>query len=482
MVVACSVPRRAGGRSPRTSLFPAVIRPGLERVRHALDLLGHPEESFAAVLVGGTNGKGSVSAMIESGLRRAGVRTGLYTSPHLIHVRERTRIVGNPVTTSVWRRATARVAQVAGIHRLRLTEFEAQTLAAFLVFEGAGVELAVLEVGLGGRLDAVNAVAAPELSVITSIGLDHTDWLGPTLRHIYLEKRGIARTGTMLLQDLPPSLHAAARRFAVESGVPSWTLGQEIRFESIAIGKKRFSSGVAPTRHFLLARLEDRGGGGLGVRCLPGKHPPSRPSPSRGEGGVCFGQRICVRVPTGVYSNGRVPFWGAHQARNAALAVAALHVLRGRGWRISESAIESGVAQARWPGRFDVVGLNPPVVLDGAHNPAAANALAKAWKSAPWGRQRATLIFSCLKDKDVQGIVAALSPVVRRVIVIPLKSDRACPVEDLGAVWRGRCPTETAANFQDAWKKATMDKHSPILVAGSLYLVGEAMAYLRRPG
>lgn len=433
MAVARSVPVRAGGRSLRPSLFPAVIRPGLERVRQGLDLLGHPEESFATVLVGGTNGKGSVSAMIESGLRRAGVRTGLYTSPHLIHVQERTQIEGTPVTPSVWRRATARVAQVAGSHRLRLTEFEAQTLAAFLVFKDAGVEIAVLEVGLGGRLDAVNAVAAPELSVIASIGLDHTAWLGPTRRHIYLEKRGIARRGTILLQDIPPSLRAEARRFSVESGVPTWNLGEEILFSSF--GQKNSGD---------------------------------------------LGHSIRVRCPGGIQSNVRVPFWGAHQERNTALAVAALHVLRGRGWPLSERAIMDGVAQARWPGRFDVRQRNPPVVLDGAHNPAAARALAEAWASAPWGRQQATLIFSCLKDKDVRGIVTALSPVVRRVIVTPLTSDRARPVEELADVWRGRKPVACSTHFREAWRMARKEKEAPILVAGSLYLVGEALAQWRR--
>lgn len=420
---------------PSPPVFPKIIRPGLERVRRALDLLGHPEEAFASVLVGGTNGKGSVSAMIESGLRCAGVHTGLYTSPHLVNVRERTRIGGTAVVPAVWHRATARVARMAQKHRLSLTEFEAQTMAAFLVFEGAGVELAVLEVGLGGRLDAVNAVASPELSVITSIGLDHTAWLGPTLRHIYLEKRGIARTGTLLLQDLPPSLHAEARRFAGESGVPSWTLGKEIRFDSVVKRK-----------------------------------------------GKNFGQRMRVRVPDGNYANVFVPFWGAHQARNGALAVATLHVLRRRGWRISESAIENGVAQARWPGRFDIVQRNPLVVLDGAHNPAAARALAEAWKSSPWGHQRVTLIFSCLKDKDVHGIAAALWPIAHRVIVTELASDRARPLEELAAVWRERLPTETATHFRDAWKKVLMDKKSPVLVAGSLYLVGDAMKFFRRKG
>jgi dihydrofolate synthase/folylpolyglutamate synthase len=444
----------AVGRALRHPAFPPVIRPGLERVRRALDVLGHPEDSFASVIIGGTNGKGSVSAMVESGLRRAGYRTGLYTSPHLVSVRERTRISGAPVSSVVWGRATSRVAALERRHRLALTEFEAQTLAAFLSFERAGVEIAVLEVGLGGRLDAVNAVAAPELSIITSIGLDHTAWLGPTVRHIYLEKRGIARPGTFLLQDLPSSLHAEARRFAADVGVPSWTMGREIEIQSIPKkGRPAAGSGSALAEE---PRGDFRGGGKSLV------------------------QRVRVRVPDGVYENISIPFWGGHQVRNGALAVAALHVLRRRGWRLSEEVIAGGVARAEWPGRFDVVRHRPLVVLDGAHNPAAARALSEAWKSSPWGHARATLIFSCLKDKDVEGIARALSGVACRVIVTELTSDRARPVAELAAQWGRWLPTDTASNFREAWRRASADKTSPVLVAGSLYLVGEAMKFFRR--
>jgi dihydrofolate synthase/folylpolyglutamate synthase len=432
MALAHPVLHRVGGGLPLRHFFPKVIRPGLDNVSRALDLLGHPEESFATVLVAGTNGKGSVSAMIESGLRRAGYRTGLYTSPHLVNVRERTQIRGTPVGPAAWVRATHRVAAMARKHRLPLTEFEAQTLASFLEFESRRVEIAVLEVGLGGRLDAVNAVAAPELCVITSIGLDHTAWLGPTLRHIYFEKRGIARKGTILVQDLPKSLHREAERFGHDRGVPSWTLDQEIRCSASRV--KRAS----------------------------------------------LGQWIHVRLPDGLYEKVWVPFWGDHQARNGALAVAALHVLRRQGWGLNSKNILEGISRARWPGRFEVLQRNPPVVLDGAHNPAAAHALARAWKAAPWGRRKATLIFSCLKDKDLNGIASALIPVARRVIVTGLVSERACPVPKLAALWRRRLPTETASSFRTAWRRATADDQSPVLVAGSLYLVGEAMKVLRR--
>ena len=160
--------------------------------------------------------------------------------------------------------------------------------------------------------------------------------------------------------------------------------------------------------------------------------------------------------------------------------MAALHVLRGRGWRLNPKTFLEGVARARWPGRFDVVQRNPPVVLDGAHNPAAAQALAEAWRASPWGHRRAVLIFSCLKDKDVLGIVKALSPVAQRVIVTELKSDRACPVQNLAEVWRRRLPTEIARDFREAWRSAVQDTGSPVLAAGSLYLVGEAMKYFNR--
>jgi dihydrofolate synthase/folylpolyglutamate synthase len=421
----------AGSRA-QPPLILTGIRPGLHRMFRALDVLGHPEESFASVIVGGTNGKGSVSAMMASALHCGGRRTGLYTSPHLVNVRERVQVNGRPVASSLWAWATDKVDQLARHHRLRLTEFEVQTLVCFLIFERAKVEIAVLEVGLGGRLDAVNAVAAPELSVITSIGLDHTDWLGPTLRHIYLEKRGIARSGTPLLQDLPLSLHAEADRFATFYGVPTLTLGHEIQWESVGSDRKT------------------------------------------------LGQTIRVWGPDGIPRKIHIPFWGLHQARNGALAYSALQLLIQRGWRLGDRAIREGLSRARWPGRFDVLQWAPPVVLDGAHNLEAARALAEAWRGSPWGRQKATLIFACLKDKAVKPMAEALAPIAARVIVTSLSSDRARSVEELVEVWEGHLPTTSAPHFKEAWKRAQSHSAGPILITGSLYLVGEALKYLRR--
>jgi len=400
------------------------VRPGLERVRRALDVLGHPEESFASVLVGGTNGKGSVSSLLSSVLRTAGFRTGLFTSPHLVSVRERVQVNGVSITPRSWAKAQEKIASLER-WKIKLTEFEVHALVAFLEFERAGVDIAVLEVGLGGRLDAVNVVSAPEISVITSIGLDHTDWLGPTRRHIYHEKRGIARPGSPLIQSVPSSLEAESRRFSLDTGVSLWTLGRDI----------------------LVTKSE---------RIFPG-------------------QRFTVTLPDAVYEKVCVPFWGDHQVRNGALAVAVLHRLSRQGWSISKNDLTRGMARARWPGRFQVVSRRPPVVLDGAHNPDAARALRKAWLSSPWGSQKVTLIFGCLKDKDVRGVIRELSPVVERVVVTGLPSSRACPPEHLASFWEKKVPVRVAENFEKAWTFVQNEKRTPTLITGSLYLVGEAI-------
>lgn len=411
--------------------FSQRIRPGLTRVRRALDALDHPEESFASVVVAGTNGKGSVSAMMESALRRAGYRTGLYTSPHLVNVRERVRLSGRPVDDSTWNWAAQRVADLNRTLRLGLTAFEAQTLAAFLIFERARVQIAVLEVGLGGRWDAVNAVSSPEVSVITSIGLDHTEWLGPTLDHIYREKREVARSGSLLIQNIPGRLWSESARWASAHGVVTWTLDREVRLSNLR------------------------------------------------RGTPWAGQRFAVHVEGGEKTSVRVPFWGEHQARNGALAVAALTALRRRGWFLPDRAIREGVARTRWPGRFHLVRRVPPVVLDGAHNPAAARVLTQAWQSSPWGRRKAVLIFSCLKEKDVEGIAQALKPIVKRTVVVKVKSDRARSVEVLASTWNKFVPVFKAKNFSHAWRLARGDKGSPVLMAGSLYLVGDAIRFFR---
>jgi dihydrofolate synthase / folylpolyglutamate synthase len=403
-----------------------VIKLGLDRVRRALSRLGHPENEFASVLIAGTNGKGSVSSLVASASRAAGLKVGHYTSPHLVDIRERVRVNGRKIGPEDWTSLSRRVQNL----RLGLTEFERQTLAAFLHFAAVGVDVAVVEVGLGGRLDATNALPAPEATAITSIGHDHRSWLGPTLRHVYFEKRGIARPGTPMAQSAPRALWAAGDREYREKGVPAWTLGREIL--------------MTPGRTDWRRRV----------------------------------QTLDVSLPGAVYKGIEVSLLGAHQAENAAVALSVCHSLRRRGWPLDEGSIRAGFAAARWPGRFQVIEGAPDVILDGAHNREAAEALAAAYRGSPWGKKPATLVFGCLKDKDAAAMARVLRLLAGRVILTPLPTDRSRSTGELKPLWRG-CDTREAVSAAAAVRLARTFKE-PILVTGSLYLVGEAMTVFRR--
>jgi dihydrofolate synthase/folylpolyglutamate synthase len=296
--------------------------------------------------------------------------------------------------------------------------------------------LAVVEVGLGGRLDAANALPAPEVCVITSIGHDHREWLGPTLKEIYFEKRGIARPGVPLVQAPPRSLRSAGDRDLFERGVPFWTLDRDVR----------------------------------GV--------------SRGTDWTRRRQTFDVFLPGAKYAGIETGLLGGHQVRNGALALAVCHRLRRRGWPLSEEAIRAGFARAQWPGRFQVVRRagGPDVILDGAHNREAAESLATAYRASPWGRRPATMIFGCLKDKDVAAMVRILKPLARRVFLVPLPTPRSRTTDELRRWWKGIETLEAssvAEAAEDAFRRARSDG-GPVLAAGSLYLVGEVMKVLRR--
>ena len=408
-----------------------MIRLGLDRIRRALAFLGHPEEVFGSVLVAGTNGKGSVSALVESAARAAGLRTGLFTSPHLVDVRERVRVGGVTIPLKDWRRLSSQVEDLSRRRRLALTEFERQTLLAFAWFASCRVDLAVVEVGLGGRLDAANTLPLPEVGVIASIGHDHKDWLGSTLRDVYFEKRGIARSGAPLVQAVSPALRREGVRDFRKRDVAAWTLGREIN------------------------------------------------ALHRGTDWARRRQCLDVFLPGADYQGVEIGLLGGHQVQNAALALAACHHLRLRGWPLTEAAIRDGFARASWPGRFHVVpGVRgrPDAVLDGAHNLEAARALAAAYRVSPWGRGPTTLVFGCLKDKDAAAMARILGPLAERVFLAPLPTPRARPTSELRRFWRGRDVREEPS-AAEAVRRALAVRQT-VLVAGSLYLVGEAMKVL----
>ena len=402
------------------------MRLSLEPFRRLLAKLGDPQRELPAVLVAGTNGKGSTAALLAGIGCAAGYRTGLYTSPHLEEPRERIRIDGLAVPTLELDRLLGLVVDAADDELP--TPFEALTAAAFVAFAEANVELAVLEVGLGGRLDATNA-AEPLLSVITEIAFDHQEQLGSTLAAIAAEKAGVMRASQPAIAwgaepESTAALQAAARACGTEL-----TLANE---EAEIV---------------------------------------------RAQADGLTGQLVELRTHEASYVL-RLPLAGRHQQRNLALAVLAAERLATLGYeRIDATAIEHGVAGCRWPGRLEAVALpnGTTVLLDGAHNAAGAEALAEHLRTldTPWN-----LVFGTLADKDAAAMATALVG-ASRVFLAPPDSPRALPLADLSAI-----PALAAAvpcsNASQALERSIETNLPLVVVAGSLYLVGEARHWLRQ--
>jgi dihydrofolate synthase / folylpolyglutamate synthase len=407
---------------------------GLTAIDTLCERLGRPERRIPSVLVGGTNGKGSTAATLSAIAKASGVRAGLYTSPHLIHVTERIRVEEEDVTAEELDRALETVFAAAEEEpRIPATYFEAATAAAFLIFFERRLELAILEVGLGGRFDATN-VAPALLSAVTSVGIDHTEELGPTLSHIAREKAGIFRAGRPALVRAP----------------------------------------AEEAREVLRAEARDRGsawhdaGAEISVRVL-----------QTGVEGTCFELTTPLRR-----ARLATPLPGSHQAWNAALAIRAAELLPEI--PLILEGIEAGLAAVRWPGRlerFEIAGR--AVLLDGCHNAEGAAALA-GFLSDSGLEGRCHLLFGAMADKDIEGIAGILFPAVERVTLVAVSSPRAASAQELA----GRVPSAPGRVSAGADVKEALETllaaggRAPIIVAGSLYLVGEARAFLlgaRRP-
>jgi dihydrofolate synthase/folylpolyglutamate synthase len=390
-------------------LEPLSMRFGLARVERALDALGRPERSYRVLHVGGTNGKGSTCAMAAAALAAAGHRVGLYTSPHLVHFEERIQVAGQPIAEADLAARVDEVVRACPWHEAggpadRLTYFEFATLVGLAHFAHTGCDVAVVEVGLGGRLDATNAIF-PAVTAVARIGLDHVSLLGDTVEAIAAEKAGIFK------RDVPAVVHSAQ------------------------------PPGALPV---LRAEAARRGA-------------PFQVAPAD--------------VP------GPVALAGPHQRGNAGLAAAALRALRGTGVAVPDEAIVAGIAGARWPGRLEEVG---GVWLDGAHNVQGAAALTEALGGLFPGRP-VEVVLGVLSDKDLDGMVTALAPIVRRVHAVAPRSIRARSAAEVAAaaVAQG-IPAEVHSGLPDALSRARAlaGAEGVVCVAGSLYLVGEARAML----
>ena len=410
------------------------IKFGLENIRTLLDRLGHPERAFRSVHVAGTNGKGSVTAMVDAALDAAGHRSGRYTSPHLIDLTERFVIDGHRVEPAALVAAVADVREViddlraTGALTVQPTFFEVTTAVAFELFRRAGVDTAVVEVGLGGRLDATNVIT-PVVSAITSIAFDHQRYLGTTLHDIAREKAGIIKPGVpVVVGEVAPEAFAAIERVARERGT-----------EII-----RASEGVTMSS---------------GVRLQPDH------------------STIRLRTPTRDYGEIDLALAGAHQVANALVAVRVLEVVDAHGVAVPREAVVKALANVCWPGRLDRRTLpdGREVLLDAAHNPAGAAALAAYL--AGEGGEKLPLVFAAMRDKDVRGMFEALLPRVGAVVVTRVSNRRTMEPEALAAHARAVAPTvpvDMAASLDEALD-AAWRKSRRIVVAGSIFLVGDVM-------
>ena len=398
---------------------PPKIELGLERVATVRDRLGL-EPSFLLLTVGGTNGKGSTCAMLDSCLRAAGYRVGCYTSPHLLRYNERVRIGGVEATDQALVSAFRSVESARG--NTSLTYFEFGTLAAMELFARAALDVAVLEVGLGGRLDAVNAFE-PDCAVITSVGIDHTDYLGPTREHIGLEKAGIFRArrpAVVAEPDPPASLLGYASRIAAE----------------LYLIDRDFGYTASETQWQFWDWLGRRGG-------LP--------------------------LPA---------LRGACQLANASAALAALDSMKGR-LPVDMGAIRRGLVQVELPGRFQTIPGRPSIIVDVAHNPHAALRLAENLARLPRGG-RTLAVFGMLRDKDIEGVIALLSPHIDEWHIAPLAPPRGADLARLQQAFAAtavREPVHAAADVRQALEKARdrAGADARIVVFGSFYTVTDAL-------
>ena len=411
------------------------VKFGLETMRSLMDALGHPERAYRVLLVAGTNGKGSVAAYADAVLRAGGLRVGRYTSPHLVRVNERITVGGREIGDRALDEAVARVRAAAeglgaGGVPVEPTFFEVLTAAALLHFRSARVEAAVLEVGMGGRLDATN-VTEPLCSAIVTVEHDHEAYLGDTLAAIAREKAGVLRRGRVTV--LGPM--AAEPRRAIEA-------------DAAGIGA-RLSDTAAETE----------------VRPHVG-----RPS------------QVDLVTPMGTY-RGLRPLPGAHQRANLAVAVRLLEEARAAGLAVDLGLLAPAVARTRWPGRLQRIAGRPALLLDGAHNPAGARALADELRHQP----PFALVFGAMADKDVGEMGRILFPLARQVVITQVREARAAsPDEVARRVGRAAAGARREPRVLSALAQARRlaGPRGLVVVAGSLYLVGDVLrsAAARRRG
>ena len=445
------------------TLDPFSMELGLGRMTALLQALGNPEKHFRSVQIAGTNGKGSAAATVAALLNTAGHSVGLYTSPHLVHVSERIRVNGACISSSELLQSAQSVRKAMADTGIRPTYFEFLTAAALEFFSRKNVEFAVLEVGLGGRLDATTAVT-PDAEIITRIGLDHMAILGSTLEAIASEKAAVIRPGTVVFVARQRS---EARRViearAREVGARCLLAGRDF-----GLGTRSALSGTLSDEDdkILLPRNEGADGAALSVQ-----------APSR----WCYSESDAVPLRRGPWTleNLQLSLRGGHQLDNAEPAVAAARFLSNR---VTGEVIRQALASVQWAARFQTLSETPVTILDGAHNPDGAEALTTAYRRYFPG-VRPQLVFSALADKDVKTVADLLFPMASTIWLVQLDNPRALPMKRLASLAQAHGVSFVCCGSVDEALKrarsAALDEEPPgaVLIAGSLFLAGEVLRH-----
>ena len=403
----------------------------LDRMRTLLKRLGNPHEHFRSVHIAGTKGKGSTSVMVAAMLQANGYKVGLYTSPHLVDIRERIQINGQMISQADFARLARMVEPIVARSKPTPTYFDVLTAIAFKYFAEQKVELAVIETGLGGRLDSTNVIS-PEVTAITSISKDHMAQLGPTLRHIATEKAGIFKHGVpavSVVQD--PEAEAALKTIADKVGAPLDVCGKTVEFSY------RFESSR-----------------------MVGPH-----------------NRVCLTTPNSRFEHLAVPLIGEHQAINCGLALCVIDKLKTRGVALNDARAMEGLSKVTIPGRMEMLSQTPRVIADGAHNAASLDAVMRAiGQHIPYDSM--VVIFGCCADKDVSGMLERITSGADKVIFTRVNNVRTADPDELAARYvelYGKM-AQVAPTLEDALAIANraVTKEDLICITGSFYLVGEA--------
>ena len=425
---------------------------GLERMRDFMHALGDPQEKLRYVHIAGTNGKGSACVMTQSILTAAGFRTGLYISPHLDQFNERLSIDGQMISDADLRRLAGRVRAAAETLGEEPTDFEMITAMAFCWFEEQHCELVVLEVGMGGRLDATNVISSPEVCAIMHIGLDHTEFLGDTVEQVAAEKAGILKPGAdcVLYHQLPGVMDVVQQRFAEVNSDAADTTDAAASPLNADTADSRCVSGAAGTTDssFDIAHSNHAG---ASTKSAAARLVITDPTAFTARARTIDGQVFDYRNRSDL----RIQLLGNYQMENAMAVLDIIDCLQRRGWGISEDAIRAGLAQATWPGRFEVLSRDPLLIVDGAHNPNGVEALVDTIR-AYFPDQKINFVMGVMKDKDYHTMLRLIAPYAARFITELPDAHRALRPEQLKSEIRAYFdgPVETADSVTAAVQRA----------------------------